>query len=292
MLTMRAGPVIVRHVPSDIAREMLVGRRVPPCAPPAEAKRATLRGPARLIALSMPPVQMKANVRSGPQGREYDAIADRVAADRPEHVLDWGAGHGQVTARLLGHGIRVTAYDYEPDAPARAAPARTTPTPRSTTAPTRSRCPTATARSTRCSRAACSSTSPTRTPRSTRSIACSRPAAACTSTSCPTGAPTSSGWRAGSGCTTTASSPHDRVYTEDSARRHPGAPRVRGPGAALGEHPAPHRDRPAPARHRAGVARERHARPRAGPDARRDERRGDRRPGGAPRPRRRRPRRG
>jgi len=66
----------------------------------------------------MPPVQMKANVRSGPQGREYDAIADRVAADRPRHVLDWGAGHGQVTARLLQRGIAVTAYDYEPDAPA------------------------------------------------------------------------------------------------------------------------------------------------------------------------------
>ncbi len=66
----------------------------------------------------MPPVQMKANVESGPQGREYDAIAGRVAADRPQHVLDWGAGHGQMTARLMDHGIRVTAYDYEPDAPA------------------------------------------------------------------------------------------------------------------------------------------------------------------------------
>ena len=91
---------------------------VPPCARPAEAKGATLRGPARLIALSMPPVQMKANVDAGPQGREYDAIADRVAADRPAHVLDWGAGHGQVTARLLARGITVTAYDFDPDVPA------------------------------------------------------------------------------------------------------------------------------------------------------------------------------
>ena len=66
----------------------------------------------------MPPLQMKANVESGPQGREYDAIADRVAADRPEHVLDWGAGHGQVTHRLQRRGITVTAYDYDPDAPA------------------------------------------------------------------------------------------------------------------------------------------------------------------------------
>jgi SAM-dependent methyltransferase len=66
----------------------------------------------------MPPLQMKANVRSGPQGREYDAIADRVAADAPAHVLDWGAGHGQMTARLMRRGLEVTAYDYEPDAPA------------------------------------------------------------------------------------------------------------------------------------------------------------------------------
>lgn len=65
----------------------------------------------------MPSVQMKANVQAGPQGREYDAIADRIAADGRSPVLDWGAGHGQVTARLIRLGIEVTAYDYYPDEP-------------------------------------------------------------------------------------------------------------------------------------------------------------------------------
>jgi SAM-dependent methyltransferase len=65
----------------------------------------------------MPHLQLKANVRSGPQGREYDAIVERIAADARTHVLDWGAGEGQMTARLLHRGIRVTAYDYNGDAP-------------------------------------------------------------------------------------------------------------------------------------------------------------------------------
>jgi SAM-dependent methyltransferase len=63
-------------------------------------------------------MQLKANVQSGPQGREYDAVADRIAADRRGRILDWGAGHGQVTARLLARGLDVTSYDYLPDEPA------------------------------------------------------------------------------------------------------------------------------------------------------------------------------
>jgi SAM-dependent methyltransferase len=66
----------------------------------------------------MPVIELKPNVRSGPQGREYDAIVDRIAADGRRHVLDWGAGHGQLTARLLERGIDVTSYDYAPDEPA------------------------------------------------------------------------------------------------------------------------------------------------------------------------------
>jgi SAM-dependent methyltransferase len=62
-------------------------------------------------------VPMKTHMSSGPQGREYDAIADRIAADGRRHVLDWGAGHGQMTARLLQRGIDVTAFDYVPDLP-------------------------------------------------------------------------------------------------------------------------------------------------------------------------------
>jgi SAM-dependent methyltransferase len=52
------------------------------------------------------------NIRSAPQMREYDLIADRLAADRPEHVLDWGCGAGQMTALLRQRGLDVTAFDY------------------------------------------------------------------------------------------------------------------------------------------------------------------------------------
>lgn len=66
----------------------------------------------------MPVLELKSNVRSGPQGREYDAIVGRIAADGPCRILDWGAGQGQVTARLLEHGFEVRSYDYEAEEPA------------------------------------------------------------------------------------------------------------------------------------------------------------------------------
>src|SRR4051812_12075549 len=55
------------------------------------------------------------NIRSAPQMREYELIADRLAADRPGRGLDWGCGAGQVTALLRARGLDVTAYDYRPD---------------------------------------------------------------------------------------------------------------------------------------------------------------------------------
>jgi cyclopropane fatty-acyl-phospholipid synthase-like methyltransferase len=60
--------------------------------------------------------QSDVNIRSGPQGREYDAIADRIAADRPGRVLDWGCGWGQVTSRLLERGVETVAFDYDESA--------------------------------------------------------------------------------------------------------------------------------------------------------------------------------
>lgn len=54
------------------------------------------------------------NIRSGPQMREYEAIADRIAADAPGRVLDWGCGWGQMTALLRRRGLAVQAYDYAP----------------------------------------------------------------------------------------------------------------------------------------------------------------------------------
>lgn len=55
------------------------------------------------------------HVRGGAQELEYDAIAARLARDRPGRLLDWGAGIGQVAARLEEHGLDVRAYDYEAD---------------------------------------------------------------------------------------------------------------------------------------------------------------------------------
>jgi ubiquinone/menaquinone biosynthesis C-methylase UbiE len=56
------------------------------------------------------------NIRSGPQMREYQAIARRIRADAPARILDWGCGHGQVTDLLWRAGVDVTAFDYRPDA--------------------------------------------------------------------------------------------------------------------------------------------------------------------------------
>lgn len=50
--------------------------------------------------------------------REYAALADRIAAERPGRVLDWGCGWGQVTALLRERGVDVHPFDYRPDEPA------------------------------------------------------------------------------------------------------------------------------------------------------------------------------
>jgi SAM-dependent methyltransferase len=56
------------------------------------------------------------NLRSGPQTLEYVALADRMAADGPGRVLDWGCGWGQVTALLRDRGVEVEPFDYRPEA--------------------------------------------------------------------------------------------------------------------------------------------------------------------------------
>jgi SAM-dependent methyltransferase len=57
------------------------------------------------------------NLRSGPQMEEYRAIAERIRADHPATILDWGCGYGQVTSLLHDAGLEVTAFDYNPDVP-------------------------------------------------------------------------------------------------------------------------------------------------------------------------------
>ena len=54
------------------------------------------------------------NLASAPQMLEYERIADRLAADRPGPILDWGCGAGQVTSLLRERGLEVTAFDYRP----------------------------------------------------------------------------------------------------------------------------------------------------------------------------------
>lgn len=55
------------------------------------------------------------NLRSGPQMREYEALADGIAADRPGRLLDWGCGWGQVSALLRDRGVEVSPFDYRPE---------------------------------------------------------------------------------------------------------------------------------------------------------------------------------
>jgi SAM-dependent methyltransferase len=50
------------------------------------------------------------NLRSGPQMREYERIADRIAAQRVAPVLDWGCGWGQVTDLLAKRGVVVESF--------------------------------------------------------------------------------------------------------------------------------------------------------------------------------------
>jgi 2-polyprenyl-3-methyl-5-hydroxy-6-metoxy-1,4-benzoquinol methylase len=55
-------------------------------------------------------------LRSGPQWREYLAIADRVARDRPGSVLDWGCGWGQLSRMMLDRGLEVESFEYRAEA--------------------------------------------------------------------------------------------------------------------------------------------------------------------------------
>jgi ubiquinone/menaquinone biosynthesis C-methylase UbiE len=59
------------------------------------------------------PRGLDVNVRSAPQMREYAAIADRIAGDRPGRVLDWGCGFGQMSDLLSRRGVDVEPYDVD-----------------------------------------------------------------------------------------------------------------------------------------------------------------------------------
>ena len=52
------------------------------------------------------------NLRSAPQMLEYVSIVERIAADAPGSILDWGCGLGQISNLLLRAGLNVTSFDY------------------------------------------------------------------------------------------------------------------------------------------------------------------------------------
>lgn len=59
------------------------------------------------------------NLHAAAQRREYAAIVDRIAADRPGSVLDWGCGFGLISHDLKQRGLEVVSTDYSPDEPGR-----------------------------------------------------------------------------------------------------------------------------------------------------------------------------
>lgn len=59
-------------------------------------------------------------LRAGPAGnpilhKEYDSVAERVAADGNTTVLDWGCGVGHVAHFMRSRGLDVAMYDFDPD---------------------------------------------------------------------------------------------------------------------------------------------------------------------------------
>jgi 2-polyprenyl-3-methyl-5-hydroxy-6-metoxy-1,4-benzoquinol methylase len=52
------------------------------------------------------------NLRSVPQMNEYEAAAARIARDRPDRVLDWGCGWGQMAHLMRRAGLEVAAFEY------------------------------------------------------------------------------------------------------------------------------------------------------------------------------------
>jgi SAM-dependent methyltransferase len=57
------------------------------------------------------------NLRSAPQMLEYVSIVDRIVADAPRSILDWGCGLGQISDLLQRAGVDVTSFDYRDEGP-------------------------------------------------------------------------------------------------------------------------------------------------------------------------------
>jgi SAM-dependent methyltransferase len=54
------------------------------------------------------------HLRSAPQLRQYEEIADQLARESVGKILDWGCGYGQISSFLRRRGVDVVAFDYRP----------------------------------------------------------------------------------------------------------------------------------------------------------------------------------
>lgn len=57
------------------------------------------------------------HLRSAPQLLEYRTAVDRIVADAPQRLLDWGCGYGQLSHMLTQRGIDVTSIEWHPTIP-------------------------------------------------------------------------------------------------------------------------------------------------------------------------------
>ena len=60
------------------------------------------------------PRDLDVNLRSGAQMLEYRSIIERIRADAPRRILDWGCGYGQISDMLSRAGLNVASFDYRP----------------------------------------------------------------------------------------------------------------------------------------------------------------------------------
>jgi 2-polyprenyl-3-methyl-5-hydroxy-6-metoxy-1,4-benzoquinol methylase len=49
--------------------------------------------------------------------REYETAVERIVADRPGRLLDWGCGYGQLSHMLKQRGVDVTSMEWHPTEP-------------------------------------------------------------------------------------------------------------------------------------------------------------------------------
>lgn len=59
----------------------------------------------------------KVHLQSAPQMCEYHAAVERIAADRPGRLLDWGCGYGQLSHLLSEQGVEVVSLEWDPEVP-------------------------------------------------------------------------------------------------------------------------------------------------------------------------------